>query len=112
MTKRQLRKAYEQEIERIVSALRAYNPEKIILFGSLAQGNLNEDSDIDLFLIKKSQKRRIDRAREVRCLIQSATLPVDLIVYTPSEVRKALEMGSFFIEDILKDGKVVYEAQK
>jgi predicted nucleotidyltransferase len=112
MTKTQLKKTYEEEIKRIVAVLRAYNPERIILFGSLAQGDLSEDSDIDLFLVKKSQKRRIDRAREVRCLIGGTTLPVDLIVYTPSEVKKALKIGSFFLEDILKEGKVLYEAQK
>ncbi|MFZ5365781.1 MAG: nucleotidyltransferase domain-containing protein [Patescibacteria group bacterium] len=112
MTKSRLRKVYEKEIKKIVASLKPYKPERIILFGSGARGNFGEDSDIDLFLIKKSKKRRIDRAREVRDFIRNTTLPVDFLVYTPQEVKRALAMGSFFIEDILKEGKIVYEAQK
>ena len=38
----------------IVERLKPLNPDKIILFGSYAYGTPNEDSDIDLFLIKNN----------------------------------------------------------
>lgn len=41
-----------------------FKPEKIILFGSWAWGKPNAESDIDLMIIKKSKKRRIERERE------------------------------------------------
>ncbi len=36
----------------IIERLKPLNPDKIILFGSYAYGTTNEDSDIDLFLLK------------------------------------------------------------
>ncbi len=36
----------------IIKRLKPLKPDKIILFGSFAYGTPNEDSDIDLFLIK------------------------------------------------------------
>jgi predicted nucleotidyltransferase len=44
---------FNEEIDNIVEQLvRLYKPIKVILFGSLAQGQINESSDIDLFIIK------------------------------------------------------------
>jgi len=40
-----------------------YKPEKIILFGSFALDNPTEDSDVDLFIVKRSKKKRIGRER-------------------------------------------------
>jgi len=45
-----------------------YQPKKIILFGSYAYGEPNEDSDIDLLIIKNTDKRPIDRWIEVKRL--------------------------------------------
>ena len=54
------------ELERIITLLKTeYDPEKIILFGSLATGNIHEWSDIDLFIIKETDKRPIDRCIEI-----------------------------------------------
>ena len=37
----------------VIEKLMPLQPDKIILFGSYANGKANEESDIDLFLIKK-----------------------------------------------------------
>ena len=43
--------ALNAELSRIVDVLlNNYNPQKIILFGSLASGNVHEYSDIDLIV--------------------------------------------------------------
>jgi len=55
-------------IEEIVSG---YQPKKIYLFGSYATGKTSDDSDIDLFIIKNTDKRRIERSREVRRCIKA-----------------------------------------
>jgi predicted nucleotidyltransferase len=41
--------------------IREYQPKKIILFGSYAYGEPNEDSDIDLLIVKNTDKKPIDR---------------------------------------------------
>ncbi len=38
---------------------------------------------------------------------------LDILVYTPEELEKSVnEYGNLFIEDILRNGKVIYEKPK
>jgi len=108
-----LQKTYENEIAEITEKIiKGYNPEKIILFGSAAKGELRKDSDADFFIIKDTEERFFNRCRAVRRLIRGREIPVDIIVYSPKEVNHALEIGSFFTEDIIKNGKVLYEKER
>lgn len=62
-----------------------YKPIKIILFGSASQEKFNDDSDIDLLIIKKQTPYLgQERARELRRLIKK-NLPVDFFIYRPKE---------------------------
>lgn len=89
--------------------VREYKPEKIILFGSYAWGKPHEWSDVDLFIVKKSKKRRIEREYELRMkLIDDNFPPMDLLIYTPKEVEKRFEIGDFFIQDIFSKGIILY----
>lgn len=100
---------YMNEIERIVQTIKEqYQPEKIILFGSHVWGAPRKDSDVDLFVVKKSNERRIDRQRAVRKLVWNINVPLDILVYTPEEIKRRLDLEDFFIEDILTKGKVLY----
>jgi len=93
-------------VEKIIQE---YQPDKIILFGSYAWGKPTEDSDVDLFIIKKSKKRRIERERELRMkLIGNKFPPMDLLIYTPEELDKRVVIGDFFIKDILQKGMPLY----
>lgn len=92
--------------------VKEYKPKKIILFGSYAWGKPTEDSDFDLFIVKNSRKRRIDRERELRTmLIGNNFPPMDLLIYTSQELKRRFQIGDFFIKDIFKKGKVLYEAK-
>lgn len=87
-----------------------YGPEKVILFGSHAWGKPHKDSDVDLFIVKKSRKRRIDRHYELRKKLMGNNFPpMDILVYTPKELARRLEIGDFFFDDIIQKGKVLYE---
>lgn len=98
-----------KEMQRIVAQIsRDYSPEKIILFGSLASGRAEDARDIDLLVIKKTDKNPWQRTREVNHLFEH-TAPIDLLVYTPEEISARIEMNDFFILDIMEHGKVVYE---
>jgi predicted nucleotidyltransferase len=98
-----------EEMQRIVTQISDnYSPEKIILFGSLAYGNPADARDIDLLVIKKTDKNPWQRTREVSGLFEH-TAPIDLLVYTPEEMAARIEMNDFFILDIIEHGKVVYE---
>lgn len=65
-----------QKIKKVTERIvREYRPEKIILFGSYAWGKPGPDSDVDLFIIKKSRKRRIDRQRELHMMLLGSKFP-------------------------------------
>ncbi len=98
-----------QAIERIVSVLK---PEKIILFGSYAQGNPNHDSDVDLLVIMELHEDYKEKYRAISMLLYPRKFPVDIILKTPKDVVEAQKGGkdnSFFIREILKKGKVLYD---
>lgn len=105
----QRKKLLELELRRIVEVLkRDYEPEKVILFGSLAEGDMHEWSDIDLLIVKRTAKRPIDRILEVSQLIKP-TIGIDLFVYTPDEFAVLVQEKFSFLTAIAKKGKVFYE---
>ena len=94
---------YEAKIPEIKEKIvKAINPEKIILFGSYAQGNPTKESDIDLLVIKDDNLPKIQRNRMVRSFLKDFTLPVDVIVKSSQEFE--------MFKDII--GTVVYAANK
>jgi len=87
-----------------------YEPEKIILFGSLARGDYHELSDIDMIIIKRTRKRFLDRIGDV-LLLNDTDMHLECFVYTPEEFSKMIEEENPFIEEALKSGVVLYEKQ-
>ena len=86
-----------------------YNPEKIILFGSYATENPNENSDLDLFVIKDTDLPRPQRTVQVRKMLYGSMIPIDLIVYTPEEIEESKENKFSFVYEVLNTGKTLYE---
>lgn len=104
-------KETKELISEIVKKItKEYRPKKIILFGSYAHGRPTEDSDIDLFIIKDTDKTPIDRWMEVKKLLWDIEkdVPISPLVYTAKEVEDRLKIRDFFIREILKEGKVLY----
>lgn len=104
---------YEEATSNIAAKLvHDYQPELITLYGSCARGDVHMDSDIDMLLIKDTDKERhIDRWLEVRRLTRDATRNISFepIVLRPAELQERVKMGNPFIREILEEGKVLYE---
>jgi len=102
---------FEKEVQDIVKQLiRFYKPDKIILFGSLAKGQINQGTDIDLFIIKSDVPEfGVDRIRQLDAIIKYR-LATDFIVYKPDELEQRLNLGDPFVKSILEEGKVLYNA--
>ena len=97
------------EIKKITRQIvEKYKPEKIILFGSFAFGKPKASSDIDLLIIKKSKKRKVERVKEVLMKVKSE-IPLEPLVYTPREIQERFDLKDFFFENIFKKGKLLYE---
>lgn len=100
----------EEKISDIVNKIvHFYNPDKIILFGSYAKGFANEDSDIDLIIIKKTEVPKQKRGREIRKYLFGSLVPMDIKVYTPDEFNNDLTNPYSFIYGVIKDSKMLYE---
>ena len=99
-----------EELQRIALAIVAkYDPEKIILFGSLTSGRVTGTSDIDLVIVKKTSKRFWERQKELAKLVRPR-LACDLFVYTPSEWKRAIAEGrDFASREIEEKGRVIYD---
>ena len=102
-----LKKIIAEIAERIS---KGYHPKKVILFGSYACGEPTEDSDIDLLIVKNTEKKPLDRWIEVKKLLRdiSQTVPVSPLVYTEKEIEQRLAMKDFFIAEIFETGEVLY----
>ena len=87
---------------------REYHPERIVLFGSYAQGRPTEDSDVDLLIVMAFDGKSAHKSVEIRLKLRPS-FPVDLLVRTPATVRERLAIGDTFMRDILDTGKVMYE---
>ena len=112
MTVEERKHILDEELKRIVELIvKEYSPQKIILFGSLVAGEIHPYSDIDLVIIKSTDKRFIDRLHEVH-LMAKPKIGVNFIVYTPDEIQNMIEENRYFlVKEILEKGEVLYERQ-
>jgi predicted nucleotidyltransferase len=104
-------------LDSLVSLLKPSDPYRIILFGSYANGTPNRDSDIDLMVIfdnddiSKTYEERLNKRIFVRNLVFEINqqIPLDILVYSKAELHKIKESGNYFIDEIEKTGKTIYE---
>ena len=104
-------KVNEELIQRVVNRLVAeYAPQQVILFGSHAYGTPDEDSDIDLLIVKETEEPFIKRVSEARRAAEGTHtgIPVDFFVLTPDEINSRLLKRDHFIEDIVEKGRALY----
>ena len=106
----------KEEVKTILSEVveklkKEYKPQRIILFGSYAYGNPTEDSDIDLLILKNTNKRRVDRFVQVKRIIYNpkCKIPISPLIYSPEELEERLRIGDGFIEEIILKGTILYE---
>jgi predicted nucleotidyltransferase len=104
-------------LDNLVILLKSLDPYKIILFGSYAKGNQDENSDIDLMVIldnnhvAKTYKERLNKKISVRNLVLEINrkIPLDILVYSKEELSIIKKYGNYFIDEIEKTGKIIYE---
>ncbi len=87
-----------------------YQPEEIVLFGSYAYGTPNAESDIDLLIVKKTEKPFFQRLFEVQRIVSEVCrgYALEPIVLSPGEIEERLRRGDQFIKEIFNKGVVMY----
>ena len=99
----------ERELARYVDALVKHeNPQQIIVFGSLATGDVHEWSDIDLVIVNETELPFMERLFHAQDVIQPR-VGTDILYYTPDEWLDMCENRFFVKHEVEAKGKVLYE---
>ena len=98
-------KILDDIIRRVVDVAQ---PERIILFGSAARGEIGRHSDVDLLIVKEGGDANL-RARIYERLY-GVRVAVDAILVSPSDVERYKNSHALVIKPALLEGRVVYEA--
>ena len=93
-------------VDRIVGA---FQPSRIILFGSHAQGTATEWSDVDLLVVLPNVSDKRDTAIEIRRVLGDLPVCKDIVVATPEEVARRGHLVGTVLRSALREGKVLYE---
>ena len=102
-----LQEAIDEVVHQIAEK---FEPQKIILFGSYARGNPRPESDVGILVVMETPLKESKQSLEIRRYL-GVMFGLDLIVYKPQHLEERLEMGDWFLRDVLKEGKVLYEAR-
>lgn len=92
--------------ERIVSG---FQPERIIVFGSYARGEANEQSDIDFLVVMPDGTDRRQTAIAMLNALGGLGVAKDVVVTTPDEIARRGDVIGTVLRPALREGKVVYE---
>jgi len=98
-------KILDQIVAQIVDVAQ---PEKIILFGSYARGDANEDSDFDLLIIEREVAARRKESVRIRRALRLFKIPVDILVYSTDEVKRYGDIMGTVLYPALREGRVIY----
>ncbi len=97
------------DIERVGKEIgEAARAERVVLFGSYASGRMTADSDVDFLVVAESELPRHKRSRELYRRIRPHRFAMDIVVYTPEEVRRGCRTPVSFVSQALREGKTVY----
>jgi len=94
-------------IQRIVTVA---GPDKIILFGSAARGELGPRSDIDVLVVKSGDFHRGRLAGVIYRSLHGVDASVDVVVVKPEDIEEYGDSPYTVIRPALREGKLVYAA--
>jgi predicted nucleotidyltransferase len=96
----------DEIVRRIVEAI---HPRRIVLFGSYACGGAQWDSDVDIMVEWDTDARPAERRRAIYALFLHRTWAMDVVVYTPAEVRRLSGLTGTLLRVIEREGRTLYE---
>lgn len=87
----------------------AFNPRRIVAFGSRATGLSRSDSDLDLMVEMETDARPAARIQAIYQLFGPRTWAMDVVVYTPKEVQQLRGVHGTLLSTIEREGRTLYQ---
>lgn len=85
-------------------------PDRIILFGSAARGQMGPDSDLDVIVVKSAIEHRRRLAQDIYMNLPELGVGVDVIVLTPEDIEAQRTSVGSIVGPALEEGRVIYGA--
>ena len=101
-------KYIEQVKDVIISQV---NPDQIILFGSRARDDFQENSDYDFLVLKKGLDETKEITQNLRKVLYKSGFrePMDIIVMSCEKYLNFVNIVGYVYKEIKMEGKVIYE---
>ncbi len=107
----QRKRTPQEAIEDVVRQIaQKFHLRTIILFGSYAYGNPHPESDVDLLVVMDKPTKETQQAIRITQSLERDWFGLDLIVCTPEKLKNRIALGDSFLRQIIRKGKVLYEA--
>jgi predicted nucleotidyltransferase len=95
----------------IVSRVREVaRPDRILLFGSAARGEIGADSDVDLLILESEPRDVRKESVRIRDALRGLGVPIDVIVMQTARYEQSKEVFGGVAYPAHKHGKVLYAA--
>ena len=101
-------KSIDTILQRILSVTQ---PQRVILFGSAAQGEMSRDSDIDLLILESAPKNPRELTLRIRQSLRGLSYPFDIIVMSAERFEESKNVIGGIAYPANKYGRVIYEAK-
>ncbi len=87
-----------------------FEVEKIILFGSYANGRPTAASDVDLLVVMNHEKKNNRKQMfEISEMLSPKPFSIDVIVRKPRDLEERIPLGDWFLKQVNQQGRVLYE---
>lgn len=99
----------ESDIQKMADIIaERFQPEKIILFGSYANGTATDDSDVDLIVVVDTNEDLSDKTADIRMALRHFGVPKDVLVRAPEMYDSECEIYWTVFSQALQHGKTLY----
>jgi predicted nucleotidyltransferase len=101
-------KSIDTILQRILAVTQ---PQRVILFGSAAQGEMSRDSDIDLLILESAPKNPRELTLRIRQSLRGLGYPFDIEVMSAERFEESKNVIGGIAYPANKYGRVIYEAK-
>lgn len=96
----------------LINKIKHLNPVFCYLFGSFARGDYHFGSDIDILIVMDTPHDWFERTVNIKKYLDDLNLPIELSIepylYTVKEFEALKRDKNPFIEQIIKEGELIY----